>query len=78
LFLFWKMQASHGYQPNMTYQIAVSLGTSLCVKARWSNLVWRNMSQKQTKESEIAHALSVRSPTRWLSYTTITYRKKAC
>ena len=52
LFLFRKWQDSQGYQPNMSYQVAIRLGTSPHIKAGQGNPVGGKGSQEQAKESE--------------------------
>ena len=72
LFLFRKGQASHGYKPNIAYQVAVRVGTSTSLKAAQGILIWGNGSQKPLRESEIAPSPTVRSLIR-PRYTTVTY-----
>jgi hypothetical protein len=57
----------------MTYYVAVSLDTSPHIKAERGNPVGGKGYQKQAKEKEMAPASFVRSPTRRLRYTAITY-----
>ena len=70
-----KRQASQGYQPNMTYQVAIRLSTSHHIKAGQGNPLGGKGSQNQ--ESETARASTVRRPTRRPSYITMTYTQRA-
>lgn len=73
LFFFRKGQASQKCQPDMAYQVAIRLDTSPQIKAGQGNAVGGKESQKQTKESERASTLTIRSPRRSPRWTTITY-----
>lgn len=65
-------QTSQGYQPNLAYQFAISLGIFSNIKDGWGKPVGGKVSQKQTKR-DTAHICTVRSLTRTTSYTTIMY-----
>lgn len=67
LFLFRKGQASHEYQPNVAYQVAVRLGVELRLDEATQN------DEKGSKSCQKSQRLpTVRSLTTGLSYTTIT------
>jgi hypothetical protein len=63
----------------MAYQVAIRRGTSSHIKAGWGNPGGGGgqRSHKQAKTSITAPDPSVRSSTKTLRYTTITYMQRA-
>lgn len=76
LFPFRKRQISQGYQPDMAYQLALRLGTSLYVNIKRGNLIWENWSPKQAKAEISPTCTHCQEIQRKPSYTTVTCLKR--
>lgn len=59
------------------YQVVVRISTSPCIKVGQGDTVWEIRSQKPIKKSESVPGLTIRSPPRSPSYTTVTYMQRA-
>lgn len=68
--------ASHGNKSNMRFHILVPISTSPHINGSQGNTVGRKLSLNQAKELYISIP-TVRSPTRSLSYETVTYMQSA-
>ena len=69
-------QVSQGYQPNMEYQVTVTVQTYPPIKDGEDSPRGGKGSREQAKESETAPIPTVRSPTRTPNYTAITFMQR--
>ena len=75
-FLFRKGQVSQGYQLSIAYQVTIRLGT--LISRLYEAINRKKRVPRKKRESETLPTLSVRSPMRSPSYTTMTYRLHDC